>query len=130
MVMVDKKAKDALDQIRKGEQELHKALSDAAAKRGGATKADLEAIPEKAKAVAESIKGAVGAQNEAAKKHLKEAASYLEGMQKHAAEGLKRDGDAFQISVRKSLADARASIQRVSEAVAAKRSAQSTTATR
>jgi len=128
--MVDKKAKDALDQIRKGEQELHKALSDAAAKRGGATKADLEAIPQKAKAVAESIKSAVGTQNEAAKKHLKEAATYLEGVQKNAAEGLKRDGDAFQTSVRKSLADARASIQRVSEAVAAKRSAQSTTASK
>ena len=126
--MVDKKAKDALDHIRKGEQELHKALSDAAAKRGGATKADLEAIPQKAKAVAESIKGAVGTQNETAKKHLKEAATYLEGMQKHAAEGLKRNGAAFQTSVRQTLADARASIQRVSEAVAAKRSAESTKA--
>jgi uncharacterized protein YecA (UPF0149 family) len=126
--MVDKKVKDALDHIRKGEQELHKALSDAAAKRGGATKADLEAIPQKAKAVAESIKGAAGTQNEAAKKHLKEAATYLEGMQKHAAEGLKRNGEAFQTSVRQTLADARASLQRVSEAVAAKRSAESTKA--
>jgi fructose-specific phosphotransferase system component IIB len=125
MVIVDKKVKDALARIRAGEQELHKALSDAAAKRGGATKADLEAIPQKAKAVAESLKGAVGTQNEAAKKHLKEAAMYLEGMQKHAAEGLKRNGDAFQTSVRQTLADARASIQRVSEAVAAERSAES-----
>ncbi len=124
--MVDKKVKDALDRIRTGEQELHKALSDAVAKRGGATKADLEAIPQKAKAVAESLKGAVDTQNEAAKKHLKEAATYLEGVQKHASEGLKRNGDAFQTSVRQALADARSSIQRVSQAVAAKRSAEST----
>jgi len=121
--MVDTKVKDALNHVRASAQELHGAISDAAAKHGGALKADLESIPQKAKALTESIKGSVGGQNEATKKHLKEATTYLEALQKHAAEGLKSTGKAFQTSVRKTLADARASVQHVSEAVAAKRSA-------
>ncbi|HUL10657.1 MAG TPA: hypothetical protein VLU73_00575 [Methylococcaceae bacterium] len=124
--MMDTKVKDALDHIRASTQELHKAISDAAAKRGGALKADLEVVPQKAKAITESIKGSIDTQNEAIKKDLKEAATYLEAVQKHAAEGLKRTGHAFQASIRQTLADARASAQKVSEAVAAKRSAEST----
>jgi fructose-specific phosphotransferase system component IIB len=125
--MVDTKVKEALEHVRAGAQELHGAISDAAAKRGGAIKADLEAVPQKAKALTESIKGSIGVQNEATKKHLKEAVTYLEAVQKHAAEGLKSTGQAFQTSVRQALADARASVQKVSEAVAARRSAESTT---
>jgi hypothetical protein len=68
----------------------------------------------------------MGIQNEVAKKHLKEAVTYLEGVQKHAAEGLKSTGQEFQTSARQALADARASVQKVSEAVAATRSAEST----
>ncbi len=125
--MVDTKVKEALEHLRAGAQELHGAISDAAAKRGGAIKADLESVPQKAKALTESIKGSMGIQNEAAKKHLKEAVTYLEGVQKHAAEGLKSTGQEFQTSARQALADARASVQKVSEAVAATRSAESTT---
>jgi fructose-specific phosphotransferase system component IIB len=123
--MVDTNVKEALQHVRAGAQELHGAISDAAAKRGGAIKADLEAVPQKAKALTESIKGSIGIQNEAAKKHLQEAVTYLEAVQKHAAEGLKSTGQAFQASVRQALADARASVQKVSEAVAATRSAES-----
>jgi hypothetical protein len=47
-------------------------------------------------------------------------------MQKHATEAIKTSGQAFQTSIRQTLADARASVQKVSEAVAAKRSAEST----
>ncbi len=125
--MVDTKVKEALEHLRAGAQELHGAISDAAAKRGGAIKADLESVPQKAKALTESIKGSMGIQNEVAKKHLKEAVTYLEGVQKHAAEGLKSTGQEFQTSARQALADARASVQKVSEAVAATRSAESTT---
>jgi fructose-specific phosphotransferase system component IIB len=125
--MVDTKIKEALEHVRAGAQELHGAISDAAAKRGGAIKADLESVPQKAKALTESIKGSIGTQNEAAKEHLKEAVMYLEAVQKHAAEGLKSTGQSFQTSVRQVLADARASVQKVSEAVAARRSAGSTT---
>jgi hypothetical protein len=122
------KVKDALDQLRADTQELHGKISDAAAKRGGAIKADLEAVSQKAKAVRESVKGSIGAQHEATKKHLAEAVTHLEATQKHAAEALKSSGQAFQTSVGHALADARASVQKVSEAVAAKRSAESTKA--
>jgi hypothetical protein len=115
-----------LDQIRAAAQKLHAAISDAAAKRGGAIKADLEAVGQKAKSVTDSVKATIGAQNDATKKRLQEAVADLEAMQKHTADALKNSGQAFQASVRQTLADARASVQKVSEAVAAKRSAEST----
>jgi len=115
--------KDALDHVRAATQELHGALSDAVAKRGGATKADVEALAQKAKVAVESAKGSITTQNEAAKKHLAEAVTHLEAMQKHVAESLKTSGQAFQTAVQKTLADARASAQKASEAVAARRSA-------
>jgi hypothetical protein len=76
--MQDTEVKDAVDQVRSATQQLHKAISDAAAKRGGAVKADLQAVPEMAKAAVDSIKGSMAAQNEAAKKRLAEAVTYLE----------------------------------------------------
>lgn len=121
----DTKVKDALDHVRAAAQELHGAISDAAAKRGGATKADLEAFAQKAKAVTESVKGSIGKQQEAAKKGLTEALTHLEATQKDIAEGMKTSGEAFQTSIRHALADAHASVQKVSEAVAARRSAAS-----
>lgn len=121
----DAKVKDALDHVRASAQELHGAISDATAKRGGALKTDLEAASQKAKAVTDSLKSSIGAQTEATKKELKDAVTYLEGVQKHAAEGVKSSGHAFQAAVRQTLADARASVQKVSDAVAARRSAES-----
>jgi len=128
--MQDTQAKDAVDHARTAAQELHKAISDAAAKHGGAAKADLEAIPLKAKAAIDSIKGSVAGQNEVAKKRLGEAVTYLEATRKHAAEGAKASGKEFQTSVRQTIADARAAVQKVSEAVAAKRTADSPQAAR
>ena len=122
----DANVKGALDHIRAAAQELHGAISDAATKRNGDIKADLAAIPQEAKTVTDSIKGSMGVQNEAVKKHLAEAVTHLESTQKHATESLKSSGQAFQTSVRRALADARASVQKVTEAVAAKRSAEST----
>jgi len=121
----DNKVKDALDHIRAAAQDLHGKISDAAAKRGGAVKADLEAASSKAKALTQSIKDNVTGQNEAAKKHLADAITKLEATQKHAAESLKSSGETFQTSVKKVVADARAAVEKVSEAVAAKRSAAS-----
>jgi hypothetical protein len=64
--MQDTQVKDAVDQDRSATQQLlHKAISDAAAKRGGAVKADLQAVPQMAKAAADSIKGSMAAQNDA-----------------------------------------------------------------
>jgi hypothetical protein len=124
--MADTKVKDAVDKARAAAQELHRAISDAAAKRGGAAKADLEAVPQMAKAAIESIKGSAAVQNETAKKRLAEAVTYLEATGKHAADGVKSSGKEFQTAVRQTVADARAAAQKVSEAVAAKRTAEST----
>jgi hypothetical protein len=117
--------KDALSHVRAATQELHGAISDAAAKRGGAVKADLEAASVKAKAVAASLKGSIDGQSEIVKKNLKDALTNLEATEKHAAEGLSKSGQAFQASVKQTLTDARAAVQKVSEAVAADRSAAS-----
>ena len=118
----DTKVKSALDHVRTAAQELNKSISDAAGKRGAEMKAGLAAIPQKAKAVTDSLKSSMGAQNEATKKTLQDAVKYLESTEKHAAESMKTSGEAFQKSVRQTIADARASVQKISEAVAATRS--------
>jgi hypothetical protein len=89
-------------------------------------KSDWQAIPAKAKAVAASLKESLGVQGEATKKHLEEAAKYLETTEKHVAHSLKATGHAFDTSVRQAVADARAAAQKISEAVAAKRTVEST----
>jgi hypothetical protein len=127
--MPDTKVKDAIDNVRAATQGLHKAISDAAAKRGGAA-ADLEAVPQMAKAAIDSIKGSATVQNAATKKQLTDAVTYLEASRKHAAEGVKSTGKEFQTAVRQTIADARAAVQKVSEAVAAKRTAEATVSVR
>src|SRR5882757_6275811 len=117
MGKMDTNVKESLDHVRAATQELHGAISDAVAKRGGATKADLEALAQKAKAAAESAKGSLSTQKDAVKTHLADAVTKLEATQKHVTDGLKSSGQAFQTSVQKALADARASAQKVSEAV-------------
>jgi hypothetical protein len=128
--MQDTQVKDAVGQVRSATQQLHKAISDAAARRGGAVKADLQAVPQMAKAAVDSIKGSMGAQNETARKRLAEAVTYLEATGTHAADGVKSSGKDFQTAVRQTVADARAAAQKVSEAVAANRSAESTQSAR
>ena len=119
--MQDTQVKDAVDQVRSATQQLHKAISDAAAKRGGAVKADLQAVPQMAKAAIDSIKGSMAAQNDVAKKRLAEAVTSLEAAGKHAADGVQTSGKQFQTAVRQTIADARAAAQKASEAVAATR---------
>jgi hypothetical protein len=68
----------------------------------------------------------VGTQNAAARKHLDEAVTFLEATRKHAADGVKTSGKEFQTAVRQTIADARAAVQQVSEAVAATRTAPAT----
>jgi ElaB/YqjD/DUF883 family membrane-anchored ribosome-binding protein len=127
---MDTKITDGLDKVRASAQELHATISDLAAKRGADAKADFESIPQKVKALNDSLKSSMSGQGDAVKKSLAGAVTDLEAAQKHANEGLKANGQAFQTSVRQTLADARASVQKVSEAVAAKRSAQSAPASR
>jgi hypothetical protein len=59
---VGAKVKDAIDHLRSDTQELHKSISAAAAKRNSATKAEIAALGEKAKAVAQSAGAAIDAE--------------------------------------------------------------------
>jgi len=64
-------SKDALDHVRSSDaKKLHGLSANAVAKRGGATKGDLEVFAQKAKAVTESATRALLAPStDAAKKH-------------------------------------------------------------
>lgn len=119
---------DALNGLRTATQELHRAISDTLAKRTSATKAEVESVIKKAKDAAESAKSAMNSRQETAhaaiKQHLTQTFEKLDSAQKHAAEGLKSSGEAFQASLSKALADARAAVQNTSEAIAARRSEQ------
>jgi len=115
----------ALDNIRTATQELHRAISGAIAKRTNATKAEVEGVIQKAKEAADSAKSTMRARQESAqsavKQQLTNAIDNLQAAEKHASESLKNSGEAFHTSLAKALAGARASVQNVSEAVAARR---------
>jgi hypothetical protein len=117
------RVKDALEQARAAAQELHRALSDAAARQTGAVKADLEAIPQEARALAASLRKSLDENGQAARKHLVGAVTHLESLEKHVTGCMKSSGQAFHTSVRQAVADARASVQKVSEALAEQRAA-------
>lgn len=117
-------ARDALDHARVATQELHQTISGMLAKR--AAKAEVEGAIKKAKEAAEATRSAMrerqGAAQEAIKQRLTEAVNKLEASEKHVAESLKGSGEAVHANLGKALADARASVQNISEAVAARRS--------
>ena len=122
---LDPKVKTALDHVRAAAQELHGAISDAMTKRGGATKADLQSFAQKVKTLTDSAKNTLSTQNATVKKQMNDAVTKLEATQQRIHDGLKASGDKVQTSVRQALSDARASVQKISEAVAAQRSAAS-----
>jgi len=100
-------------------QELHGANQiDAAAKRGGATKADLEALAQKAKVVTEFRQRLH--QHPSAMPPQKASCGWRDPPRSDA-EARRREFEelrqSFQTSVQKALADARASAQKISEAV-------------
>ncbi len=120
------KVKDALCHARAAAQELHDALSDAVVKHGEVIRSDLEALPVKARAIADSIGSSLDAQATATKQTVGEAVTYLQATAGHAAQALNNSGHEAEHSFRHAILDARASVQKISEAVAAKRSAAST----
>ena len=122
---LDPNVKTAVDHVRTAAQELHGAISDAMTKRGGATKADLQSFGQKIKTVTDSAKSTLSTQNATVKKKMNDALTQLEGTQQRINDGLKASGEKVQTSVRQALAGARASVQKISEAVAAQRSAAS-----
>lgn len=119
------KVKDAIDNLRSAAQDLHKQISDAAAKRGGATKAEITALTEKAKNMVQSAKASIETQKGNVAKNLTDAVSHLEATQANLSDSLKATGTSLDTSVKKVLAEARASVQKLSEAVAEKRAANS-----
>jgi len=119
------KVRDALDHARAVAQELHGALTDAVAKRGGVIKGDLESVTHDTKVIADSIRSSLGAQNAATKRYIEEAVTHLEATAAHATEALKSSGRAAETSIQQAISTARAAVQKISEAVAAKRSAAS-----
>jgi len=124
---LDPHEKTALDNVLSSAQALHGAISDAMTKRSGATKADLQSFAQKIKTVTDSAKNTLSTQNATVKKKMNDAVTQLETTQQHINDGLKASGDKVQTSVRQALTDARASVQKISEAVAAQRSASSKT---
>src|SRR5262249_20321038 len=98
-------------------------ISDAAAQRSGDVKAELAKISDKAKAATESVKSAMANSNETMKTQLADAVTHLEATQTNLSDSLKTSGQSFQSSVRQALADARAAVKKVGEAVAAQRPA-------
>jgi hypothetical protein len=122
----DGRVKDALDHARAAAQELHGALTDPAAKRGAAINADLEAIAVLARSLAESMRYLLGAETAATRRFLSEALAYLEATETHAADALTNTGHAAESSIHRAISEARACVQKISEAVAEKRSAAST----
>ncbi|KUR72000.1 hypothetical protein [Novosphingobium sp. FSW06-99] len=114
--------KDALDHARSAAQELHAALTDAVAKRGGAIRDDLVALPAKARAIVDSVSRSAAAQNVVTRQGVAEAATYLEATATHIAKALHAQGRAAEDALQQAVVDARASVQSISEAVAARRS--------
>ena len=112
----------ALDHARAAAQDLHAALTDAVARRGGAIKEDLDALPAKARAIVDSISRSAATQNDVTKKAVGEAMTYLEATATQIAVALQASGHAAEVAVKQAVVDARASVQSISEAVAAHRS--------
>ncbi len=113
---------DSFDRIRAAAQELHGAISDAAAKHGQTVKHHLEAIPHRAAKLAASVKALVGVRTELTQKHLNELAKHLEATERHVAESLKHDGQAFHSSLRQALVDSRSAVTKITDIVADRRS--------
>lgn len=119
--------RDDLDHVRKATQDLHQAIAGVLAKRAAATRADAEELVRQAKESAELAKSAIRSHYDAAepqiRQHLEEAVETLDAAQKQAWESAQRSGEEFRDFLTKALAEARASAQKISEAIAAKRSA-------
>ena len=114
--------KDALDQARVAAQDLHASLTDAVARRGGVIRDDLVALPAQARAIVDSLRHSAADQNVVTKQDLGEAVDYLEASATHIGNALQAHGKAAEGAIRQAVVDARASVQSISQAVAARRS--------
>jgi fructose-specific phosphotransferase system component IIB len=118
----DLHVKDALDRARVSAQELHRALTDAAARHGGALKADLDALPGQARTLEHTVRHSLEAQNAITRHYIDQAATYLHATHMRIDEALKSSGAAAEGLIQSAISDARESLQNISEAIAARRS--------
>src|SRR5262245_54904594 len=72
-----------------------------------ATEAEIAALDDNAKAVAQSAKASIDAEQGNAARHLADALNYLEAIQAHLSGSLKTADAAFDASVKKILIEAR-----------------------
>lgn len=115
--------KDALDHARDAAQELHGALTDAVTQRGGALKGHIEALSARARALGESVALSLENQGAQSKHAVAEAIGYLEATGTHLTEALENTGDTAEGLLQHAIADLRTALQKLSEAIAARRSA-------
>ncbi len=113
---MDTQIKEALANVRTSAQGLHTAVNDAAARQAEILQADLQAAETKARAVAESIRKALGAQNDAAKIHMRMAMTALDAFQRHAEAALKDAATAMRTAVGQAQGEAQACVKEVGEA--------------
>jgi ElaB/YqjD/DUF883 family membrane-anchored ribosome-binding protein len=118
------KARDALDDARTKAQELHGAIINALSSGAEGAKSTVESVVKKAEESADLAKTAMklGYRAGEIRQQLQQAVDRLEDVRKSASEGQRSSGKEFRDSLTKALAEARASVQHITEAVAAKRS--------
>jgi len=118
------KSNEALERVRAAAQELHLALGDAAAKGDEAVRADLQDLPQKAKALVDSLQRSRDEEGgDTASLQLDEAVRFLEEMQRHGNESLAATGAALRTGLRQTMSDARDAVQKIGEALATKSAA-------
>jgi ElaB/YqjD/DUF883 family membrane-anchored ribosome-binding protein len=129
-VMTDKpiigkgaKARDALDDARAKAQDLHSAIMRALSSGAEASKSEVQSLAKKAQESADLAKTAMtlGYRAGEIRQQLQQAVDRLEDVRNSALESVKSSGAEFRESLTKALAEARTSVQHISEAVAAKR---------
>jgi hypothetical protein len=115
------RVRDALDHARMAAQDLHAALTDAVVRHGGAVRADFEALPIRARAIADQVGQSLDTQNAVARQALGEAAIFLDATHANIAEALRTSGQATEHLIRQAISDARQAVGKISEAVAVRR---------
>ena len=115
---MDTKIKEALADVQNSALELHGAVNEAMSRQGEVMQEELQAAGLKARAVAESIRDTLAAQNEAARKHVQLAMTSLDAFQRHAEAALKDTGEAVRSAVTQVQREARAGARQASEGVA------------
>jgi ElaB/YqjD/DUF883 family membrane-anchored ribosome-binding protein len=117
------KARDTLDEARGKAQELHSAIIQALSSGAEAARSEVEAVVQKAQESADLAKAAMtlGYRAGEIRQQLQQAVDRLEDVRDCASRSVKGSGTEFRDSLTKALAEARSSVQHISEAVAAKR---------